>query len=392
MRLKAFIKLTLKSVLRELPIMIFTFAIFPIVLSSLYGYFQKDMFNPKNEIDKIVIYIEDRDNSKLSNEFIKFLGSNELNEFIDIKKNKEKVIEEVIIPKGYEKGIIGDKEVTIKISERKKDKEVVSKILKELTDNYTREVKNNFTIENNINKMDVSKEKKELLLKETSEDITRIYKKDTIKNSIVKSTRNLTSYEYYSVSILSFMFIVTIISLCNRYYEDKRKGIFQRTLSTNISKVQYFNYSLVSWYIFAVLFNSIYVLSYRLLGLSFKGNIGLLLLIVLTKSLLEVAISSVVIAFFKEQKMAAIFLNTVIVITVSLGGVFYPLEKVINSFNKIFRIISDFAPNVLIIKTYKSFLIYNSFEAIKYYLIIFIIISIILYSISFLKVSIKWGD
>ncbi|EJP6471102.1 ABC transporter permease [Clostridium sp. L74] len=392
MRLKAFIKLTLRSVLRELPIMIFTFAIFPIVLSSLYGYFQKDMFNPKNEIDKVAIYIEDRDNSKLSNEFIKFLGSNELNEFIDIKKSKEKAIEEVIIPKGYEKGIIGDKEIIIKISERKKDKEVVSKILKELIDNYTREVKNNFTIENSINKMDISKEKKELLLKETSEDITRIYKKDTIKNLIVKSTRNLTSYEYYSVSILSFMFIVTIISLCNRYYEDKRKGIFQRTLSTSISKVQYFNYSLVSWYIFAVLFNSIYVLSYRLLGLSFKGNIGLLLLIVLTKSLLEVAISSVVIAFFKEQKMAAIFLNIVIVITVSLGGVFYPLDKVINSFNKIVRVISDFAPNVLIMKTYKTFLIYNSFEAIKYNLITFILISMALYSISLLKINMKWGD
>ncbi|WP_409069723.1 ABC transporter permease [Clostridium sp. FAM 1755] len=392
MRLKAFIKLTLKSVLRELPIMIFTFAIFPIVLSSLYGYFQKDMFNPKNEIDKIAIYVEDRDNSKLSNEFIKFLGSNELNKFIDIKKSKEKAIEEVIIPKGYEKAIIGDKEITIKISERKKDKEVVSKILKELIDNYTREVKNNFTIENSINRMDISKEKKELLAKETSEDIARIYKKDTIKNSIVKSTRNLTSYEYYSVSILSFMFIVTIISLCNRYYEDKRKGIFQRTLSTSISKVQYFNYSLVSWYIFAVLFNSIYVLSYRLLGLSFKGNIGLLLLIVLTKSLLEVAISSVVIAFFKEQKMAAIFLNTVIVITVSLGGVFYPLDKVINSFNKIFRVISDFAPNVLIMKTYKPFLIYNSFEAIKYNLITFILISMALYSISLLKINMKWGD
>ncbi len=319
MRLKAFIKLTLRSVLRELPIMIFTFAIFPpIVLSSLYGYFQKDMFNPKNEIDKIAIYIEDRDNSKLSNEFIKFLGSNELNKLIDIKKNKEKAIEEVIIPKGYGKAIIGgDKETTIKISERKKDKEVVSKILKELIDNYTREVKNNFTIENNINKMDISKEKKDLLVKDISENIAKIYIKDTIKNSIVKSTRNLTSYEYYSVSILSFMFIVTIVSLCNGYYGDKKKGVFKRTLSTSISKVEYFGYSLICWYIFAILFNLIYVLSYRFLGLSFKGNIGLLILIILAKSFLEVAISSIVIAFFKEQKMATIFFNTIVIITVS---------------------------------------------------------------------------
>ncbi|MCS4517093.1 hypothetical protein JTS93_17260 [Clostridium botulinum] len=124
-------------------------------------------------------------------------------------------------------------------------------------------MKNNLTIGNNINKMDISKERKDLLVKEISKDITKIYKKDAIRNSIVKSTRNLTSFEYYSVSILSFMFIVTIITLCNGYYEEKRKGIFQRTLSTSISKVQYFNYSLVSWYIFAVLFNSIYVLSYR---------------------------------------------------------------------------------------------------------------------------------
>nr|WP_205610049.1 ABC transporter permease [Clostridium sporogenes] len=372
--------------------MIFTFAIFPIVISSLYGYFQKDMFNPKNEIDRIVIYVEDKDNSKLSNEFIKFLGSNGLEKFIDMKKSKEKAIEEVVIPKGYEKSAIEDKKIAIKINEREKDKEVFSKILKDLIDNYNKEMKNNLTIGNNINKMDISKEKKDLLVKEISEDIIKIYKKDAIRNSIVKSTRNLTSYEYYSVSILSFMFIVTIMSLCNGYYEEKKKGIFQRTLSTSISKVQYFNYSLVSWYIFAVLFNSIYVLSYRLLGLSFKGNIGLLLLIVLTKSLLEVAISSIVIAFFKEQKMAAIFLNTVIIISVSLGGVFYPLEKVINSFNKIFRVISDFAPNVLIMKTYKTFLIYNSFGAIKYYLITFILISMVLYSISLLKINMKWGD
>ncbi|MCW6089813.1 ABC transporter permease [Clostridium sporogenes] len=241
--------------------------------------------------------------------------------------------------------------------------------------------------------MDISKERKDLLVKEIKEEIIKIYKKDVIKNSIVKSTRNLTSYEYYSVSILSFMVIVTIMSLCQGYYEEKRKGIFQRALSTSISKVQYFNYSLISWYIFAVLFNSIYVLSYRFLGLSFKGNIGLLLLIVLTKSFLEVAISSVVIAFFKEQKVAIICLNTFLILSVSLGGVFYPLDKVINSFNIILRaIITNFAPNVLIIKTYKSFLIYNSFEAIKYYLITFILVSIVLYSISLLKVNMKWGD
>lgn len=221
--LKAFVKLRLKSVFRELPIMIFTFAIFPIVLSSLYGYFQKDMFSPKNEIDKIAICIEDKDNSKLSNEFIKFLGSNELKKFIDIKKNKEKAIEEVIIPKGYEKSIIEDKEIAIKINEREKDKEVSSKILKDIIDNYNKELKNNLTIGNNINNMDISKEKKDLLVKEISKDITKIYKKDAIRNSIVKSTRNLTSYEYYSVSILSFMFIVTVMSLCNRYYEEKKK-------------------------------------------------------------------------------------------------------------------------------------------------------------------------
>lgn len=177
MRLKAFIKLTLKSVFRELPVMIFTFAIFPIVISSLYGYFQKDMFNPKNEIDRIAIYVEDKDNSKLSNEFIKFLGSNELKKFIDIKKNKEKAIEEVVIPKGYEKSIIEDKEITIKINEREKDKEVSSKILKDLIDNYNKEVKNNLTIGNNINKMDISKERKDLLVKEISKDITKIYKR-----------------------------------------------------------------------------------------------------------------------------------------------------------------------------------------------------------------------
>ncbi|WP_125154880.1 ABC transporter permease [Clostridium rectalis] len=392
MRLRAFIKLTLKSLLKELPIMIFTFAVFPIVLSSLYGYFQKDMFNPKNEIEKISIYVEDHDNSKLSKGFTHFLESNQLKEFIDIKKYREKAGQELIIPKGYEKAIMEDKLAVVKINEREKDREISSKILKDLTDNYMKEVKNNFIIENNINKMDISKDKKDLLIKETSNEITNIYIKDSIKNSIVKDTRNLTSYEYYSVSILSFMFIVTIMSLCNGYYDEKKKGIFQRMLSTTISKVEYFNYSLVSWYIFAILFNLIYVLAYRLLGLSFSGNFGLLILIILSKSLLEVAVSSLVIAFFKNKKMAMIFLNTIIIVSVSLGGVFFPLDKVINNFNKIFKILSDFSPNVLIIKTYKSFFIYNSFESIKYFLMTFVSISIVLYCISLIKINVKWGE
>jgi len=387
MKLKAFIKLLLKGMVKEAHIYLITFAIFPIVLSAMYGYFQRNLFNPSNEMNKIGIYIRDEDSSSLSKELIDFLSSDNMKQVFEINKGKEKAKFEIIIPKGYGDGVLSSEDFQIKVNQREDKAKYSAGIVSSIIDKYNEEKHQQLLIENKIKKMTISDKEKDELLKKTKEKIYVANGTNAIKNDIIPADKALTSFEYYSVSIFSFMFIVNIMVLVAGYYKEKETRIFNRIISSSLSKLQYFNYSLVSFFIFALIINTIYILTYRLTGLSFKGSPMLLILIIIAKSLLEVSVSGVVMAFFKQQKHAILFLQLFIMLAVTLGGAFVPMYRISSG---IILKLSDYVPNALIINVFKNFLLYNSFSSIKGYLVIFILISIALYGISIIKIRLKW--
>ena len=387
MKLKAFIKLLLKRLVREAHIYIISFAIFPIVLSAMYGYFQKELFSPSNEMNKINIYIKDEDNSSLSKGLNDFLVSDNMKQILEINKDKEKAKFEVIIPKGYEESAISSKDFQIKVNQKDDKAKYSAAIISSIIDKYNGELQQQVLIKNKINEMNLSNSEKEELLKKTSEKIYAAYGANAIKNSVIPEEKALSSFQYYSVSIFSFMFIVSIMSLVGDYYKEKETGIFNRIISSSLSKLQYFNYSLVTFFIFAIIINTIYILTYRLTGLSFKGSPMLLILIIIAKSLLEASVAGIVIAFFKQKKHALLFLQLFIMLAVTLGGAFVPMDRIASG---IILKLNAYIPNVLIINVFKNFLLYNSFSSIKGYLAIFILMSIALYGISIMKIRLKW--
>jgi len=113
----------------------------------------------------------------------------------------------------------------------------------------------------------------------------------------------------------------------------------------------------------------------------------LLILIIIAKSLLEASISGIVIAFFKQKKHALLFLQLFIMLAVTLGGAFVPMDRIASG---IILKLNVYIPNALIINVFKNFLLYNSFSSIKGYLAIFILMSIALYGISIMKIRLKW--
>ena len=108
--------------------------------------------------------------------------------------------------------------------------------------------------------------------------------------------------------------------------------------------------------------------------------------ILICQSLLITSVAGIIIAFFGKNVA-----NTIVIVLmythIVFGGGFIPLKEMNN---KIFVSISKFSPGNLISEAYTNCILFNSFNSISRYLIIMLLISIIAYCISILKVKIRW--
>ena len=113
MKLKAFLKLTAKSTIKNLPAILLSFGIFPIFLGRVIGYFQKDYFTPSVENPILKVCIVDEDNTIQSKNMVDFLNDEEMKKIIEIDEEDFKY--ELIIPKGYEESLLDKSESNIEL-------------------------------------------------------------------------------------------------------------------------------------------------------------------------------------------------------------------------------------------------------------------------------------
>ncbi|WBW97065.1 ABC transporter permease [Oceanirhabdus sp. W0125-5] len=389
MKLKAFVKVAMISIIKQFPIFVFVFMVFPIALGVIMSYILSDSFTQPSNIKPIMITIKDEDNSKASKTLIEFFNSNEMKKIIEIKEDGEKIKLEILIPNGYENSLMSLKEFNIEINEKDSGTKRSSTIISGLLDKYNEEISYQYLIKRNIDNKDISQQEKEELFQNINNEIKSVYSASLIEGSIIKTRKNFTSYEYYSITFLGFLFIMLIMTLASSQYIETEIGISRRIMSTAITRTEYFNYGLVSIYIMAVIFNLLYVFGYRVMGLSFKGSIPLLILITFVQSILVTAVTGFFMAFFKK-KSGTIVMNTLLIYQIVAGGMFMSQDSIRD--NVFLRTLGKYSPDVLINKAYKNFLIYNSLESTKLYLCLIIIVAILFYIVSLIKVRIKWGN
>lgn len=387
MRLKAFIKVMLKGLVREWKVTVFTFIIFPIVTSVLYGYFTKEAFTPENIVSKYYINIIDEDKSEASKGFKELFNNEGVKDFIVLTEDREKLQVEVVIPKGYESALINLKEEEIVLKQlNEKGKSVIAAV-SSLVEKYNKAVQEGILINDKIVKSSLSQEDKEKLMMDIGEKFKSFQTEKGIKTNMYTEGKNLTSFQYYSISIFSFISLLVIQSLTSSYYTARENGLVKRYLAAPMSKVQYFNYILISNFTFALIVNSIYVMVYKISNMSFQGSYGILILILIILSILEATLAGFLVAFFKDKRIGGVFIQVFILLSASVGGAFFPVDKV---GGKILAVLSNIAPNTHIINVFKSYMLENTLSSIIEPLIIMATVAIVSYLISIIKV--KWED
>lgn len=375
MKFKAFLKLTAKSTIKNLPSILLTFSIFPIFLGLIIGYFQKDTFTPSVEAPIMKVNIVDKDNTIQSKNLIKFLNSEEIKKIIEIDEKKSKY--ELIIPKAYEASLLNNSESNIEIHVKKDGSVRRAEILGDIIDRYNAAISEGLYIEDRIEKASISQEEIETIGKK----IFAAYNTELIENKLVKNKKSLTSYEHTSIIYLSYMLLLVLMS-SNKGTDE----FHNRIMSTPITKIQYFKYNQGTFYFLALFLNILYVMTYRISGLSFQGSLPILILIILAQTLLISSLSGFITAFFKKKFITPI-LSVLMIMQLLLGLTSPTVESTNFEFLKL--VAKKYSPDILISSTFRNYLIYNKLDSIKYNLILIILVSIALYILSLLKL--KWG-
>ena len=386
MKLLAFIKTVLKSTLKNLLNQLLIFSVFPLLLGLVIGYFSEDQFVPSAEMPVMKIMIKDEDNSAESNNLIGFLEGQEMKRLVEIREEDAQYI--VAIPEGYGQGFLNNRDIPIEIEITDEGFESLGNMLAEIIDKYNEGMYINHIIQKSIEEKTLPEER-EALFQRVYGKIAEIYNRGLIENNIITTKKSLTSYEHFSITFLSYMLFMMMTSLINGEYIARESGVYSRIMAAPITNIQYFNYNLISSYIFVIMFNLLYVLTYRVFGLSFTGSMFMLIIIVLIQSLLGTNMAALLSLILKKKASNAI-LSALMIVQI-IGGVTYvQLEKIGDGV--LARIVEKYSPDALIASTYRSYLIYDGFNSIKIQLMIMAVISLVLYAISLIWVKVRRGE
>lgn len=384
MRIKATIITCLKGSIVVWKQILLVYCIFPIILSLGLGYFQKDSFKPKAEIDKINITIVDKDNSNSSHAFQQLFKIDDMKKLFNVTKDGDYCL---TIPKGYENNLVNFKNVTITVDEKERISRDNEIIIKNIIDQYGKSLTENLIIGNKIEKLNIAD--KENLYNNVVQQINNFSKENSLKTNIINSKRTLSSYENQASSLITFMIITMVMSCIASYYLEKENGTFKRLMSTPIKKESLFNLELICFFIYSFIFGSIYILTFAVSGLAFRNVNPLYMFSVLIgQSLVVTTLSGIVITFL-NKKSSNLVMIIILYFEILFGGAFIPLKEVSN---KVFMILSKFAPCNVISEAYKNCILFNSFNSLWINLIIMLVISVFMYTVSIMKVKFNWEE
>lgn len=389
MKLLAFLKVSIKGIIKEFPAFLLSYGVYPLVLALIMGYTQKDLFTPSINNPIMSVVIQDEDNTVQSKNLVDFISSEEMSKVITVKNSQDENFDYTIrIPQGYEDSLLGNSSTSVIVEAKEKTSTTLGHILMSIIDKYNEEISQGLVIRRNIENMPISAEEKENLILEINNILLKAYATEPIKSNIHTVRKSLNSYEYYSITFLSFAFVIFLMAVVSSDALEKEKGIYHRVMSTSMTRVQYFNYGFASTYFTMIIASLLYVFAYRIAGLSFNGPLVLLLLIVLVQSLMITAAGSLISTIFKK-KYGIPLLQTLLIAQMAFGGLLSPITK-INS-NRIVGFLSKIKPDILISNTYRNYLLDGTIHSISSYLLIMLGISFILYVLSILAVQMKWG-
>ncbi|AUN03119.1 ABC transporter permease [Clostridium botulinum] len=139
----------------------------------------------------------------------------------------------------------------------------------------------------------------------------------------------ITSYDYYGVTMIIFTVLFIALTASNTFMEKKVKKGKVRLIYSPTSKTVIFLYKILSTFIFAtVLFTMILVIEKDILGINLGGkNFIYVLSLLIAFNLLMCSFGAVMCCIFKSEEATNKFLSPVSMLLALLGELFFPVDS-----------------------------------------------------------------
>ncbi|UTC63945.1 ABC transporter permease [Treponema sp. OMZ 788] len=375
--MKAFLKITLIAIKDNFITFFLVYLCLPILFVGYNGFLRKSDFKAETNEKAIPVFLNDEDKSALSEQLTGILNSDILKNFIKIEEEQSAKYT-IKIPKGYQNSVEENKDFDILIIGKEKSSAAIM-VLSNIIKNISSSINGNHKITKAISASSQSQELMEKYLniqKESSKSIGKI--------TMHPALQSMSSYEAYAIAIsilLFFMFVMEPITLA---YKKKHVGLTLRINSIPKSSTYIFNAQIISTALKAFIAIVIYILTFRLLKVSFMGNPVLLFIYALSFSLVTGSIACSLTTFNKKEIIYTIVIGVFFIFGV-LGTVLFTIPND----NKISKIFLKYNISKIITTPLKDLVVENSFGGMLSSLIIMLALGAAFYIFGLLMLNFR---
>ncbi len=296
------------------------------------------------------VQIVDEDNTENSKRLIELLGSDDLKEVVNIVDKKPDV--ELIIKEGYEKNVLSLNKGDIIINKKVEGMGMSTDTLKVILDRYHQ------SLYVSIAGGDM-------------ENLNRIMESSIVEDITIDTVKTNNPYEKISASMIGFVVTMLIFTMI-------QVNLDKRINATPITKLQYLFYDTMALIVYVFIIISGYVIFFRVAGLSFKGNILELILLILMGTMLVVSMSKSISTIFGPKYGKII--GTIIFTLPLISGEIFSGEG-----NKIALL----TPTHYLNNAFNLYNLNGNLEGCGKWILIIITMSIIIYSAAIIKAVIQ---
>lgn len=377
MKLYPHIKKNLKAFMKEGKFALICFLMFPMIMAYIYGSMQEDMFQGKSSFEPIRVEFDYDEASSQGAVLSSMLKDESVKKFMAVSSKDPKC--KVVISGDF-------KNISI---EKLKGTDNETDMVKGFMEAFSESMNQYKTAIDNVEKLNLAPVQKEELVKKLVGKLSQDSKEPLIEEQLLQGYRTLGAREYYTLSMFSFTSLMLVTMLVKTFYGDRKQGVVRRSFATPSSKENYLQGYLSSCFIMALIVNFTYIVINRILGLAFLDGLPQALLVAVFQSLLQAAVTGVVITFVSNQKMANAIMTVLIFIPCLIGGVFFNADLI--ELNAL-KAVSSLSPNMLILNAYKGLSIQQGMSGAMNELVAMAILSVVLLAASLVKVKSGWEE
>lgn len=359
MKILISIKTTLRGMLASGAITLGYFIGFPVLLAMFMSFIQGSLTEENLTLSKASIVIVDEDKSEMSKNLIDFLNSSAVENIIKIEEQPNKDTAEIVIKEGYGEQLMAQNKSAIIINAKEELEKNSLEVLKIILDNYHQSIYLSLSGENNEN-LNSS-------LQETAVKSSNIFVKDQDNSKGI-----------YVVSMLEFVITMLLFNFIQGAYIQIAKNMDNRVRTTPMSNNEVYFCDFACNFVYTAVIVGAYVFFFMATGISFKGNVLSLLILVLMAALFISSLGLFVTRVFGEK------LGKVV------GSIMFILPIIgMKMFTGAGNIMANLAPTAYVVKAFETYSIGGVALGQNKYLLMVSGISIILILITLIKINYK---